>query len=85
MITMGVGLMLFFAGIAVLVLITSLIRMLGPVLIIAGCYYVYKTLKARNANATEKAKETWDIYEQKVEPERPRDEAEILAEKYEGK
>lgn len=85
MITMGVGLMLFFVGIAVLVLITSLIRMFGPILIIVGLYYVYKNLKARHAQEAAPAAETWDIYEQKAEPERPKDEAEILAEKYEGK
>ena len=85
MITMGLGLMLFFIGIAVLVLITSLIRLLGPILIIVGLYYVYKTIKERLARDGEAAEKVWDIYEQYSEPEEPKDEAERLAEKYEGR
>ena len=87
MITMGLfgGLALLFIGIAVLVLISSLIRILGPILIVVGIYYMFKTIKERKAQEAEGPVETWEIYEQEVEPEMPKDEAEILAEKYEGR
>ena len=72
------GLALFFIGIAILALISSLIRLIGPILIIVGLYYIYKTYKERNA---QKPAEDSTI---EVEPEEFKDEAEILAEKYEG-
>lgn len=80
MLTMGFlgGLALLFIGIAILALITSIIRMLGPILIILGIYYVYKTLKARKNQAPEAD------FTEKEEPEKFKDAAEILAEKYEG-
>ena len=80
MITTGFigGLALLFIGIAILALITSIIRMLGPILIILGIYYVYKTIKTRNAQKPE------EPAPKEAEPEEFKDAAEILAEKYEG-
>ena len=80
------GLAMFFVGIAILVLITSLIRLLGPILMIAGIYYFIKTIRNRNAQAQEagsqeQAKEEPVIID--VDPEWTKDEAEKLAEKYE--
>ena len=72
------GLALLFIGIAILALITSIIRLLGPILIIIGIYYVYKTIKARKEQTPEAD------YSEKEEPEEFKDAAEILAEKYEG-
>ena len=72
------GLALLFIGIAILALITSIIRLLGPILIIIGIYYVYKTIKARNAQKPE------EPAPMETEPEEFKDAAEILAEKYEG-
>ncbi|MBR5730578.1 MAG: hypothetical protein IKX89_01365 [Firmicutes bacterium] len=83
MITTGIfgGLALLFIGIAVLVLISSLIRLAGPILIILGIYYVYKTIKARNAQEAEAEEGPIEVH---FEETKPKDEAEILAEKYEG-
>ena len=84
MITSGIfgGLALLFIGIAVLVLISSLIRLAGPILIIAGAYYLYKTYKARKEQGAEAAEEPIVVH---FEESKPKDAAEILAEKYEGK
>ncbi len=72
------GLAMLFIGIAIWTLITSIIRLLGPILIIAGIYYVIKTLKERNVQKPE------ENVSKQAEPEEFKDAAEILAEKYEG-
>ena len=74
------GLALMFVGIAILVLITSIIRLLGPILIVVGIYYLYKTLKARGAQPQAPQEEA----QEEAEPEVFKDAAEILAEKYEN-
>ena len=73
------GMALLVIGIIILTVITSIIRMLGPILMIIGIYYVFKTLKARNAQAAQE-----EPAPAAAEPEEFKDAAEILAEKYEG-
>ena len=81
MITAGFigGLAMFFIGIAILALISSVIRILGPILIVVGIYYVIKTLMERSRQGSERPPQA-PVQEEPVEF---KDEAEILAEKYE--
>ncbi len=79
MFTMGIlsGLMMLFWGISILM--TGVFNMFGPILIAVGMMRILSRLKER------RARERRDDFEDDFETYHFKDEAEILAEKYEGK